>query len=193
MAVTAGDLDFHLTGATSDGGAQTDPAASTGGYRSSSTIQSAADNKLWDDVSGAEASAGDTEYRCFAIKNTHASLALQDFKIWMQTTTGNASDLISFAVEVPQGDNSTGSCQAVADESTTPDTSVTFWSGLSATQWSTGTNETQGVGCNFGGHGDADLDSGEIMFVWVKRVVAAGAAAAAAESVTFKISGSSAP
>jgi hypothetical protein len=151
----------------------------------------AGDNNLLDDTSGAEAAAGDTEYRCFAIKNAHGSLALQNAKIWMQTTSGNASDLISFAVEVPQGDDSTGSCQTIANEGVSPSTAATFWSGLSATQWSTGTNSTQGVAVNHGGH-DADIGAGEIMFVWVKRVVAAGASAAAAETAHIRVSGDTA-
>lgn len=147
------------------------------------------DNNLWDDVSGAEATAGDTEYRCFAVKNTHATLALQDLKIWLQTTTGNTEDLISFAVEVPQGGDTNGSCQTIGGEGTSPDTSSTYWSGASATEWSTGTNYTNGVGLNFGGH-DADLGPGGIMFVWTKREVSAGASAAS-DSVYFKIQGDS--
>ena len=78
MAIVEGDLDRYLTGAGSDGGAQASPAASLGSYRSSTEITDNTDNNLFDDVSGAEATAGDTEYRCICFKNNHGSLELQN-------------------------------------------------------------------------------------------------------------------
>ena len=108
MAIVASDLKKYLTGAGSDGGAQADPNASFGGYRSSTEITDNTDNNLFDDVSGAEASAGDTEYRCICLKNTHGSLSLQNAKVWVSTDEANADTTISIAVEVPTTSDTAG-------------------------------------------------------------------------------------
>jgi len=182
MAIVSGDLDYYLTGATSDGGAQADPDASFGHYRSSTAITSGSANNLLDDVSGTEASAGDTEYRCHCIKNAHGSLALENAKVFL-TATGNAEDVISFAVEVPTGSDSAGYAQTIADESTSP----TVNSG-NCSNWSTGTTYATGVAVNQGAH-DTELSSGEIIFVWIRRVITAGASAANSESFSITIQG----
>ena len=69
MSVLQSDIKFYLTGAVSDGAVQADPNASLGGYRSASEITSGALNNLFDNISSAEASAGDTNYRCICVKN----------------------------------------------------------------------------------------------------------------------------
>jgi len=244
MAVTASDIKVYLTGATSDGGTQTDPAASLGNYRSSTLKNtetqiddgdgiSAADTTivvdsttgfpssgyitiedevisytgttsvsftgctrgalsttaashdddtpvlalpletLFDHVTGSEASAGDTEYRCFCVKNTNGSDTAYNVSIYISVETGNSDDAISFAVEVPEsGSETNGPAQTIANESTAP----TVNSGR-VSDWSTATSRATGQGVNIDYH-DAHLDPGEICFVWVKRVVAASAAAA---------------
>lgn len=43
--------------------------------------------KIFDDVSKAESQAGDTEYRCLFVKNTHASDTLVDVRLWRHTDT----------------------------------------------------------------------------------------------------------
>lgn len=185
MALTNSDFKWYLTGASSDGGAQTDPDASFGNYRAASEMGTG-DENLYDDVSGAEASAGDTEYRCYCIKNTHASLALTNAKVYMQTTTGNASDVPSFAVEVPTGGDTNGTCQSIGGEGTSPTVNTG-----NCSNWSTATTYAGGVAVNIGAH-DTELSAGEIIFVWTKRAVSAGAAAANAETVTFRLEGDSA-
>jgi hypothetical protein len=185
MAILSSELVFYLTGAASDGGAQSDPDASLGNYRSSTTIISGALNNLFDNVTGDEASAGDTEYRCICIKNTNASLTLSDVKIWIQTDTGNAEDDISFAVEVPTGGDTDGYAQTIADESTAP----TVNSG-NVSDWSDATDKTNGLGVNQGSH-DANLDAGEIVFVWIRRTISAGASAVSNETFTLRIEGDS--
>lgn len=171
MAIVASDLDTYLTGAASDGAAQADPAASLGNYRSSTQITSGALNNLKDDTTGAEASAGDTEYRCVCIKNNHATLELTTAKVFM-AATGNAQIVQSFAVEVPTTSDTTGSAQTIANESTAPNVNAG-----NVSNWSTATTYGTGVALNINAH-DANLGVGEIVFVWLKWVTAAGATAA---------------
>lgn len=179
MAVSASDIKIYLTGASSDGGTQTDPSASLGNYRSSTEYTS---GTLFDDVSASEASAGDTEYRCVCVKNNHATDSLQNVKVWIQSDTGNSSDDVSFAIEVPTGDDSNGYAQTVADESTSP----TVGSG-NVSSWSDATAEASALGINQGSH-DANLDAGEIFFIWIKRNISAGASSGT-DSFTIRVKG----
>src|SRR6056297_3418057 len=118
MAISDSDIVIYLTGATSDGGSQADPDASLGNYRSSSTITSDADENLFDDVSGEEASDGDTEYRCYCVKNEHGSLDLTDAKVYLSDSDIGGTNTVSFAVEVPETSNLTdGNAQTIANES----------------------------------------------------------------------------
>lgn len=176
MAITASDLKSYFTqgGGSSDGGAAGSAATSLGGYRGSTEITTNTDNNLFDDVSGAEASAGDTEYRCLCIKNTHGSLSLQSAKVYVPTLAVGAGQTISIAVEVPTGNASTGNAQSVANESTAPAVNsgnVSNWA-----EASTIATLANGIPININGH-SADLAAGQIVFVWIKRVVSAGAAA----------------
>lgn len=195
MAIVAGDLDKYLTGAGSDGGVQADPDASLGSYRSSTEITDSADNNLFDDVSGAESTAGDTEYRCICIKNNHGSLELQTAKVFLQEAVVGAGNSIEFAVETPETANLTnGDAQSIVNESTVPTSINTtdhngVGSGVSA--WSTASDYAGGVAVNLGAH-DANLGVGEQIFVWIKRIIGVGAAAAAAVDFNIRIEGDTA-
>jgi len=184
MALTSDDLDFYLSGAGSDGGAQADPDASLGAYRSSTEITSGADNNIIDDTSGAEATAGDTEYRCIFVKNAGA-LPLTSAKVFM-VATGNAESAISFAVEVPTASDSTGYVQTIADESTSPTVNTG-----NCSDWSTATTYAGGVAVNINAH-DTEVSAGEIIGIWIRRVVSAGASAAAAITASFTLQGDTA-
>ena len=182
MAVIQAEILIYLTGAGSDGGAQASAAASLGSYRSSTEV-GAGDNNLFDDVTGSEASAGDTEYRCFCVKNTNGSDALDAVKVWISTDTGNGEDDISFAVEVPTGSDTAGYAQTIANESTAPTVNAG-----NVSDWSDATTKGTGVSIDINAH-DTDMDAGEIIFVWLRRVISASAAQAAAESVTISVEG----
>ena len=191
MPIIASDLVKYFTqgGGISDGGAAGSAATSLGGYRGTGVITDNLDNNLFDDVSGAEALAGDTEYRCLCIRNNHASLALQNAKIWVSTDEANADTTISIAVEVPTGSATTGSAQSVANESTAPTVNagnVSNWYASSAVN-----SYANGIAININGH-SANLGVGEIVFVWVRRVVGVAAAAASGVNFTLRIQGDTA-
>lgn len=189
MAIVAGDLKKYLTGASSDGGAQTNPNSALGNYRSSTEITDNTDNNLFDDVSGSEASAGDTEYRCICLKNTHGTLSLQNAKVWVSTNEANASTTLSLALEVPTGGDTNGYAQTIGTESTAPTVgsgNVSAWYATSALN-----SYANGIAVNQGSH-DVNLDAGEIVFVWIKRVISANAAAASGINFTIRLQGDTA-
>jgi hypothetical protein len=183
MAVIASDIKHYLTGAGSDGGSQSDPNAALGNYRSSTEAVDNTSENVFDNVTDAERVAGDTEYRCYCIKNTNGADSLLNAVIWISIDTGNGEDDISFAVEVPTGGDQNGNAQTIANESTAPSVGA---GNVSA--WSDATSKGSGVTVDQGSH-DVNLDAGEIVFVWVRRVISAGATGVDDEAVTIKIEG----
>jgi len=78
-------------------------------------------NKLFDDVARLEAVAGDIEYRCFYVKNAHASESMTGVLLWIDTNTNGVDDL-SIGLD-PVGVN--GTATTIANEDTAP-AGVTF-------------------------------------------------------------------
>lgn len=168
MAILAGDIDFRLSG----GAANADPNLSLGGTKSSVEIVDATVGNLFDNVSGAESTAGDTEYRCFYVHNNHATLTLQAAKIFINTDTPSPSS----DVEIALGTSAVnGVEQTVADESTAP-TGVT---------WQTLAGEANALTIG-------DIPAGQHKAIWVKRVITAGASAYSADSVILEAKGDTA-
>ena len=191
MPVLSGDIKFYLTGALSDGGAQADPNASLGGYRSSTEITSAMLNNLFDNVSSAEASSGDTEYRCICVQNTSLETLYNVISWFSAEIDPDGSFTHSFAIEVPEtADLTDGDCQTVVNESTAPSVNTTNHNGTGSgiSNWSSAISKATGLSPMYGAHDD-DLDAGEIMFVWIRRVCISGAPARTGLSVTFKVEG----
>src|SRR5687768_16649754 len=93
----AAALQIHLSG----GAANTDKNAALGGARSTQaggivpTALTA--NSMFDDVSGAEETAGDIEYRGLYIFNS-GDVAAQNVVIWLQSNTSDADTQIAMAL-----------------------------------------------------------------------------------------------
>lgn len=147
MPITAAEIAYRLSG----GAANANANLALGGAKSS--VVSPAN--LFDDVSGDEGAAGDTEYRCFYVHNSNATLALQNAFIWLQTnTTGNRMS-IGLGTSVLNGTE-----QTVANESTAP-------AGVVFTQ---PTNKAGGIALG-------SIPAGQSRAVWIRRVVAPAASA----------------
>lgn len=194
MSVQATDIKYYLTisgSGTTDGSSQPDTNESLGGYRSSNEISTGVLNNLFDDVNSAEASSGDTEYRCIAIKNTSGE-TLYNAKAYIYSETDpNSDQSIEIAVETPETASLTdGDSQTVADESTAPNANTTghngTGSGISA--FSSPTTSETAIQVNQGDH-DEDMDTNEIVFVWVKRTISASAEAQSNMSFTIRLTG----
>ena len=163
MAIVSTDIQYRLSGGSSN----SDPAASLGGAKSS-----VAASNYFDDVSSAEASAGDTEYRCVYVHNNHGTLSLIGAKVFIQTNTPSSDTDVAIGL----GSSAiNGTEQTVADESTAP-TGVSF---SAPTTFA-------------GGLAIGDLAAGAHKAVWVRRTVNAGAAAYA-DSFTLRVQGDTNP
>jgi hypothetical protein len=127
MPITTAELVKSLTGAASDNAAQASAAASLGHFRSSTVITSGNDNNLFDDVSGAEAAAGHTDYRCLVFQNTDGALDLTTAKVFVETDDSNADTTYSLCLERPQTTLTAGAAQTIGNEATAPDiTNATY-------------------------------------------------------------------
>lgn len=139
-----------------------------GGAITATELTSNSLHNLFDAVSGAEASAGDTEYRAFYIKNEHATLTWQNVKVWIQSNTTSTDDTLTIGLDLA-GVISTGAGDSIADESTAPDPAVTF-----------STADGAGNALTIG-----DMAAGSYILIWVKRVVSSSAAAVSANAATL--------
>jgi len=157
----------------SGGAGNSSPAASLGGIISSTEVTNNSLNDLWDDVSGTEATAGSTEYRCVYLKNTHATLSLTLSKAWIDTNTTASGDAITIGLDLA-GVNATADTISVETEAPSP--SVTF---------STAVDKASGL--NTG-----TVANGQYYGIWIKRVVNAGAGAATSNSYILKWEGDTA-
>ena len=163
MAIVSTDIQYRLSGGSSN----SDPAASLGGVKSSTAA-----SNYFDDVSSAEASAGDTEYRCVYVHNNHGTLSLIGAKVFIQTNTPSSDTDVAIGL----GSSAiNGTEQTVADESTAP-TGVSF---SAPTTFA-------------GGLAIGDLAAGAHKAEWVRRTVNAGAAAYA-DSFTLRVQGDTNP
>jgi len=154
MAIAESNIEFRLTG----GASNTNPLASLGGAMSTvagGIVPHAKTlNSEFDDITGDEAFAGDTEYRCFAFKNTHATLTAIGGKLFVNQDSTSANTTMSIGLD-PAGKN--GTATTIATESDAP-SGVTF---------SAPTSKATGLTV-------PDLAPGDFINVWVKRVVTAG-------------------
>ena len=174
MAIAETDLIWRLSG----GATNTDPAAALGGAMSTAAggiiTKTKTFNSIFDDISGAEAAAGDVEYRCIYIRNEHATLSLTSAKVWIEANVANAKDMIDIGLDLG-GKNATA--DTIADESTAPDPAVTF--AHTCTSYATGL----ALG---------DLAAGEKYAIWIRRTVTAGMTADDDEAFTLKVQGDTA-
>lgn len=168
MAILSTDLLFFHSG----GAGNSDPNASLGGIISTTQITDASDNNLFDDVTGDEASSGDTEYRGFYVKNNHGTITLQNSKIWFSSNTTSADDTLNMALD---GGGVDATMETIADESTAP-------SGESFSA-----PASKGAGLDTG-----DLTAGQVYGIWLERVVNASASAVNGNSATISWEGDTA-
>lgn len=164
MPIINTDIQYRMSG----GAANSDPAAALGGAMSSTAFTA---NSIFDDVSSAEATAGDAEYRCFYVRNGHATLTLTSAKVFIQAQTSSADTDIAIALG---GEGVNGTAETVGNEGTAP-------TGESFSQ-----PASYAAGLSLG-----DLAPGDYYPVWVRRTVNAGAAAAT-DTWTIRVQGDTA-
>lgn len=175
MAITASDilLKFSVSAAAGDTTAGT-AATSLGDQISTTQLTDATLNNLFDNVSGAEAAAGSTEYRCFFIHNNHASLTYQAAAVTISSQTSGGGDITIALDNIAVSAKGSGSAQAaaIANETTTPSGVGTFGAGPLT------------IG---------DIAAGSVKAIWVKRIVTAGAGALNPDGVILGFTGDTLP
>lgn len=175
MAIVASDIvkRFSVSAAAGDTTAGT-AATSLGDQVSTTAITDATVGNLFDDVSGAEALAGSTEYRCFFVLNNHATLTLQGATITIQSETALGGSITIALDNIAVSAKGSGSAQAavIASETTAPSGVGTFGSGPLT------------IG---------DLAPGQVKGIWLKRIVGASTAAINPDGVVLRIAGDTLP
>ena len=149
MAIIASDIKVYLSG----GAGNAVPSASLGGAISATELTDNSLHNLFDIVGSSEASAGDIEYRCLYVKNTHGTLSWQSAKAWIST---QSTTTVSIAL-VTEGLNGVASTKA--NESTVPGETFT-------------TPVSEGTGLSLG-----TMAPGDFFGVRVRRTVPSSQAA----------------
>lgn len=163
MSVQPTDIKFFLSG----GASNADTNAALGGAKSSVEVTDNVLHNLFDEVSGDEHTAGDTNYRCIFVKNNSAETAY-NVKLWIESNTTSADTAITVGLDLTGvGDTA----DTVANESTAPDPAVTFSSAAN-----------QASALNLG-----DMTAGQSYPVWIKRVVTAGSTPQANDTAVLKV------
>jgi hypothetical protein len=175
MPIGSSDIVYRLSVVTASAGDTTagTPATSLGDQVSTTAITTATLNNLFDDVSGAEAAAGDVEYRCFFVLNNHGSLTLQGAtaKLTSQTAGGGTIDFGLDPAAISAKGAAGAQAATIANESTAP-AGVTF-------------NTTdQLIG---------DMAPGQVKGIWVRRTVTAGASALNPDGAILNVTGDTLP
>lgn len=174
MPVVASDMKWYLSG----GSGNTNPNASLGGEISATEVVTNTLANLFDNVSAVEAAAGDVEYRCAYLKNTHGTDTLNAVKLWVESNTPSSGTIIAIALD-PAGITNGVSPPAVVasplDENSPPPGVDFNLSPLPVDQASAIT-----IG---------NMVAGSCIAVWFRRTVTAGAAAAAHDASTYRIEG----
>lgn len=174
MAVASADLKLYYSG----GASNSDPLSSLGGTESSVALSGTSLNNLFDDVTGAQASAGNTEYRCLYFQvETADPTGLVDPVLWVDAPNISnvaTGESVSYAVDLA-GKN--GTADTIADTDTAPSPAVT---------WVTGTTKGTGLALPSGPYEDGDY-----IGLWFKRVTPSSQTVSAGTEFTIHIEGES--
>lgn len=168
MPIVSTDIKYYLSG----GSGNSNVNASLGGARSTSTqVTDNVDNNLFDDVSGAEHTAGLIEYRCIYVLNGHGSLSLDNAVVWINSDTTGADSDLSIAVGTAAIN---GTEQGpLANEATAP--SGVTWSDAAV---------SRATGLALG-----NLPAGQHKAVWLRRTITAGSTPQAADTCAIQAGG----
>lgn len=164
MAILTTDIKFYLSG----GASNDNPALALGGAKSSVAVVDDTLNNLFDDVTGAEHAAGDTNYRCIFVKNDSAETA-ENVKVYIETNTQAVDDVVHIGKDLSVPSDT---ADTIANESTAPSPAVTF----SAAD---GYANAIDIGT---------LTAGQSAAIWIKRIVSAGSTAQANNEFVLKVS-----
>ena len=165
MAILAGDIKFYYSGS----GTTANPELSIGGAISANEVGGTLE-QLFDTVTGAESTAGMSDYRGIYVRNEHASLALSSIAMFIQTNDTDSE------ISIAKGDEAINTSLETTTENVAP-------TGPSFTAPS-----TYGTGIaipDLTGNGAA----GDYQGIWIRRTVAPGNSAESGSTATLRVQG----
>lgn len=170
MPVSISDVQFRLSG----GSANTNPNNSLGGQISTTQINPTNPQNLFDNISSAEASAGDIEYRCFYVFNSNATDTFFEVTVYISSQTTSTSTSIEIGADPsgPGNGSTTGVATTIANEGVAP-AGVVFSSPSTPV----------------GGIILGDFGPQQGRAVWVRRTVLSGALFLASDETTLAVRG----
>lgn len=167
MPIDASEILLRLSG----GAGNTLPASSLGGVMSTSTvIADNTANNLFDKITGAESTAGRTDYRGFYVLNNDGALTLEDAGLYVDSETTHGTVDVEFGLAL-EGLNVT--MDTISTETEAPSPAVTF-------------SDANGVGNRLV---LGNIPFGQRYGIWAKRVIPAGTAAKTDYTVVIKVVG----
>lgn len=171
MSVLASDIKIRYSVVTGSAGNSTvgTAAGSMGKYMSTTDATGSA-NVFFDDVSSAEASAGDTEYRCVFVYNSHGTDSALNVQAQIVSEVASGGTTTAALDNIATSAAGSASAQAaqIANEDTAPSGVGTF----GTTALSIGT-----------------LTAGQCKAVWLKRVVSASTGPLVGDGFTLRVTG----
>ena len=174
VLVQAGDLKPFLSG----GATNINPDDSLGGVVSAyDIIPDGVMHNLFDAIPSADLSGGNTDYRCYYLKNTSPTETWVGGEVYIEDITPSADTQIDIGLDpAGVGDGvATGVATTIANDEAVP-AAVVF------------THTVGAPGLSIG-----DLDAGEVQAIWIRRVVTdpgGGATAAPDDRATLRHTGS---
>ena len=174
-AIVAGDIltKYSTTAGAAGNSTAGTAAGSLGKYVSTTQWTGGALNDLFDDISGDENAASESEYRCIFVHNANAANVYENVVVWLSAEVGGGANVTIGADTTAASALANASAQAltIANEDTAPG-GVTF----------TGPT-TKATGISLG-----NIGIGQVKAFWIKRT-ATNSAALSADGVTFSIAG----
>ena len=125
-AITSGEILYKLsitTGSAGNSAAQGNPNASLGKYISTTQLSGTSLNNLFDNVTGAENTAGTTDYRCVFVHNSNSANTLQSAVVYLSGGDPAGGATVTIAVDnIAASAIGSSSAQAalIASETTAP-------------------------------------------------------------------------
>jgi hypothetical protein len=172
MPIVASDIVFRLSVAAAAGDTTGGtPATSLGDQVSTTVITPAALENIFDNVSGAEALAGDVEYRGIFVLNNHATLTLTGAtaSVQSQTAGGATADIALDNIAVSAKGSASPQMATIANENTSP--------GGSAGAFGAG---PLSIG---------DIGPGQVKGIWIRRTVGAATGGTNLDGLVIAIGG----
>lgn len=171
MSVIASDIHLRYSTASGAAGLTTAGARDTSlGKYVSTTDVTAPPNAFFDDVQSAEASAGDTEYRCIFVYNSHATDSALNVKVSISAEVSGGGTTTTALDNIAAGAANGASALAatVANENTAPTGVGTFDTA----------DKTIGT-----------LAAGQAKAFWLKRTVGAATGPLVGDGFTITVGG----